>query len=111
MDIFNNDGEKLKSICSNNDISYLALFGSYVRGEQTVNSDIDLLVEYSTSKSMFDHVRIQRAFEEATNKKVDLVTKRSLHPYIKDFVCSDIKILYTKDLHPLKTQIEKLAGN
>lgn len=86
----------LEGICRINDISYLGLFGSYARGEQRHDSDIDLLVEYSTKKSMFDHVRIQRQFEEVMGKKIDLVTKRSLSPYIKDYVYKDLKVLYAQ---------------
>lgn len=93
MDLFP-DVQQLTEVCETNNISFLGLFGSYARNEQEPGSDVDLLVEYSTPKSMFDHVRIQRQFAEALNKKVDLVTKRSLHPYIHDYVYQDLKVLY-----------------
>ncbi|HAZ29523.1 TPA: hypothetical protein DCY43_02095 [candidate division WWE3 bacterium] len=95
MELISNSSQ-IRSICIDNDISYLALFGSYARGEQADNSDVDLLVEYSKPKSMFDHVRIQRQFEKALNKKVDLVTKRALHPYIRDYVYKDLKVMYAE---------------
>jgi predicted nucleotidyltransferase len=87
---------QLKKICKNNDISYLALFGSHSRGESKNDSDVDMLVDYSTSKSYFDHVRIQRSLAELLGKDVDLVTRRALHPYIKDNVYKDLKVLYGK---------------
>ena len=92
MELISNSSQ-IRSICIDNDISYLALFGSYARGEQADNSDVDLLVEYSKPKSMFDHVRIQRQFEKALNKKVDLVTKTGIKPLIKDRILSQLIIV------------------
>ena len=91
---FTYDKQQLDKMCKENSISYLALFGSYARGEETFESDVDLLIDYSDSKSYFDHVRIERRLEEFFNRNVDLVTKRSLHPYIKDYVYNDLKTLY-----------------
>ncbi len=90
------DQNKLNKVCEENAISYLALFGSHARGEETKDSDIDLLVDYTTSKSMFDHVRTQRSLAKALGREVDLVTKRSLSPYINDYVNQDLKVLYAK---------------
>lgn len=87
---------QLKELCTDNDISFLGLFGSYARNEESPKSDVDLLVDYSESKSMFDHVRIQRKLSELLNKQVDLVTRRSLHPYIKDYVMKDLQTVYGK---------------
>ena len=91
---FTYDKQQLNKMCKENSISYLALFGSYARGEETFESDVDLLIDYSDSKSYFDHVRIERRLEELFNRNVDLVTRRSLHPYIKDYVYNDLKTLY-----------------
>lgn len=87
--------QQLNKLCKDNDISYLALFGSCARGEEFPESDVDVLVDYITSKSYFDHVRIERQLGALLNKKADLVTRRSLHPYIKDYVYNDLKTLYT----------------
>lgn len=84
----------IEAICKKNNISFLGLFGSYARGDNTENSDVDLLVEYKKPMSMFDHVRIQREFEEKLGKSVDLVTKRSVHPYIKRYVEKDLRVIY-----------------
>ena len=91
---FTYDKQQLNKMCKENSISYLALFGSYARGEETPESDVDLLIDYADSKSYFDHVRIERRLEELFNRNVDLVTRRSLHPYIKDYVYNDLKTLY-----------------
>lgn len=86
--------KQITDICQGSDISYLALFGSHSRGDARSDSDVDLLIDYSTNKSYFDHVRIQRKFSELFGKEVDLVTRRSLHPYIKDHVFKDLKVIY-----------------
>ena len=88
--------KQVKDICEGNQVSYLALFGSHSRGDEREDSDIDLLVDYSTSKSYFDHVRIQRQLSKLLGKEVDLVTRRALHPYIKSSVYKDLKVLYGK---------------
>ena len=91
------DQDQIKTIgdiCKQFGISYLGMFGSYARGDNKPDSDVDLLVEYGERKSLFDHVRIQRQFSEMLHKNVDLVTKRSLHPYIKDYVYKDLRALY-----------------
>ena len=87
-------GEELLDLCRQNDISSLGLFGSYSRGQQTQDSDLDLLVTFSKGKSLIDHIRVEKAFENLLGKKVDLITERSLSPYIAPMVKKDLKRLY-----------------
>ncbi len=81
-------------VCRNNDISYLGLFGSYSRGEQKEESDIDFLANFSRRKSLLDHVRIERELSEILGAKVDLVTEKSLSPYLVDKIKAEVKTLY-----------------
>lgn len=93
------DKTKLNKICETKGISYLGLFGSYAREEEQEESDVDLLVEYdsrSPIKTLFDHMDVEEEFKKLLNKNVDLVTKRSLHPYINTYVYKDLKTLYEK---------------
>lgn len=78
----------------NNDISFLGLFGSYSRGEQNEKSDIDFLANFSIRKSLLDHVRIERELSEILGIKVDLVTEKSLSPYLVDKIKAQVKTLY-----------------
>jgi len=57
-----------------------AIFGSYATGEAKANSDIDLLVQ----------------LEDALNKKVDLLTYNSIHPYLKRIILNEQKVIYEK---------------
>jgi len=61
-----------------------SLFGSYTRGEEKTDSDIDMLVELPQGKSLLDLIRLENKLEQALNKKVDLVTFRSISPLLRD---------------------------
>lgn len=66
-----------------------SLFGSYVRGENRKNSDIDILVDLPRGKSLFDLIDLQMKLEETLGRKIDVVTYRSLHPLLKDRILSE----------------------
>ncbi|WP_094227376.1 nucleotidyltransferase family protein [Methanolobus psychrotolerans] len=87
-------GEELLDICRQNDIASLGLFGSYSRGQQSQDSDLDLLVTFSKGKSLIDHIRTEKAFENLLGIKVDLVTERSLSHHLAPAIKKDIKRLY-----------------
>ncbi|OGK15178.1 hypothetical protein A3H80_02935 [Candidatus Roizmanbacteria bacterium RIFCSPLOWO2_02_FULL_37_19] len=75
-------------------ISRSAIFGSYVRGEQHKNSDIDLLVDFPDGLSLFDVAEIKYKLEDALGKKVDLVSYDRIKPRLKSYILSEqIKIL------------------
>lgn len=86
----------IEGICAKNDVALLRVFGSAARGEDTPESDIDLLVDFSEPKSLFDLVRIEQEFEEALGRKVDLVTSASLSPYLRDRVLGEAQVLYER---------------
>ena len=65
------------------------LFGSYARGEQTSESDIDLLVDTDESMSLFEFIDLNDYLEEIFGKKVDLGTPNSLKPLIKDRILKE----------------------
>ncbi len=73
---------------------FVAIFGSFARGEEKVNSDIDILVNFKEPISLFDHAGIELELEEKTGKKIDLVTRRGLSKYIQPFIQNDLITLY-----------------
>jgi hypothetical protein len=87
-------GKELMELCRQNDIASLGLFGSFSRGEQNDESDIDLLVTFSKGKSLIDHIKIENEFGTLLGKKVDLVTERSLSPYISPMVKDELRRIY-----------------
>ncbi len=57
-DQFNN--KQLRKIFADNDVLFIGVFGSIARGEETSNSDIDLLVKFSKRKGLLALVRFER---------------------------------------------------
>lgn len=66
-----------------------SLFGSIVRGDTRGDSDIDMLVELPQGKSLLDLVRLQKKLEEQLRIEVDLLTYKSIHPLLKDYIQKD----------------------
>jgi predicted nucleotidyltransferase len=71
-------------------VDRIGLFGSYARDEQKDNSDIDLVVEF-TKPVGFEFFDLKDYLETIFNKKVDLVTIRSLKPMIKDEIIAEVQ--------------------
>ena len=76
------------------DVTRAALFGSISRGEANKDSDIDILVEFPKGKSLFDLVELEMELEKVFGKKVDVVTFKSVHPLLKDYIEKDQLFLY-----------------
>lgn len=90
--------EKLDKICEENDIVFMAIFGSFVRGEQTNKSDIDIAIEFDDSKpkSLLDLVHVENELSKIFKTKVDLGIFSSLSPYIIDDVKKEMRVIYEK---------------
>ncbi len=68
----------------------IGLFGSYVRGEQKRNSDIDFLVEFEEAN--FDNfMDLVFSLEDLFSKKVELITNGNLSPYIQPYVEKEVR--------------------
>ena len=52
--------KKIARLLKNQGARKIALFGSYVRGEEKPGSDIDIIVDFSKRKSLLELVRIER---------------------------------------------------
>jgi predicted nucleotidyltransferase len=85
---------QIDQIAKANNISYLALFGSTARGDDDVNSDIDLLVNFDKRLSLLDLVQVERNFSTTFNRPVDLIPQDSLNKYVKPYVVNDLITLY-----------------
>jgi len=72
----------------------VAIFGSYINDEEKPESDIDVLVTFSETKSLLELARIERELSETIGIKVDLITEGALSPYIKDTVHKEMKEVY-----------------
>ena len=78
--------EKSLPILKKAGVTRSAVFGSYAAGENTKDSDIDILVELPEGSSLFDLADLQIKLEEAIGKKVDVITYNSIYPPLKKYI-------------------------
>ena len=74
-------------------VSKIGLFGSYVRGEQKDDSDIDLLVDFEKEKKTFDNFMNLCFYldELFSGKKVEVVTTGGLSKYIGPYILKEVE--------------------
>jgi uncharacterized protein len=70
----------------------IGVFGSYARGQQTMESDVDVLVEFAADAhvGLFKYVDLELFLSEQLGVKVDLVAKGGLKPSLKDRILSEV---------------------
>jgi predicted nucleotidyltransferase len=83
-------------MCRRFGVSRLSLFGSYSRGEATHSSDVDLLVEFESPKSLVQLISLQNELSKELGNKVDLVTRDSISPYLRDRIMEESEPIYVK---------------
>lgn len=70
-------------------VKQIGIFGSYVRGEESEESDVDILVEFSEPIG-WEFIDLMEFLEKILGRKVDLVTVRALKPQIKDKILKEV---------------------
>jgi uncharacterized protein len=82
-----------KKEISRHGIKAIGLFGSYARNEHSDNSDIDILIDFETDQENFDnYMAVYDIIEELfKNKRVEIVTKNGLSPYIGPKILNEVK--------------------
>jgi uncharacterized protein len=73
-------------------VHQLGIFGSFVRGEQTENSDIDLLVEFDPNVrfGLLTFCQLENDLSELLKRKVDLVMKDGLKPRLGEQILQEV---------------------
>ncbi|OEU41862.1 DNA polymerase III subunit beta [Methanosarcina sp. Ant1] len=74
-------------------VSYLGVFGSYIRGEQTSDSDLDVLVEFDEKPGLFEYIELEDYLSDLLGVKVDLVMKSALKPNIGKNILNEVEAL------------------
>ena len=70
----------------------IGLFGSFVRGDQNPESDIDLLVEFIPQKHTFDNfMDLSFLLEDLLGHKVEIITPQALSPYIGPYILKEVE--------------------
>lgn len=65
------------------------IFGSFARGEEKIASDLDILVELGEIGGLLALVSLKRELEKVSKRKVDLLTRRAIHPLVKAYIKKD----------------------
>ena len=73
--------EKIKPVLKKSGVKKAGIFGSYSRGDQKKESDIDILVEMKGS--LMDVVGLEIELRKLLRKKVDLLTYKAINPMLK----------------------------
>ena len=74
-------------------VEKIGLFGSFARGENKKDSDIDIVIEFRGEKSLFDLASLKIELEDLLEMKVDVLTYKSLHPLIRGKILKEQKVI------------------
>ena len=69
----------------------IGIFGSYAKGMQNENSDIDMLVEVERPMGIVKFIKLGNYLSQLLGIKVDLVTKKALKPYIGEQILQEVQ--------------------
>lgn len=81
--------KKIIPILKRHGVTRAGIFGSVVRGEETKESDIDVLVEIESRMSLLDFVGLKLELEDALGKRVDLGEYSAIKPIIREQILSE----------------------
>lgn len=73
-------------------VKEIGIFGSFVKGEETAESDIDVLVTFEKGhKDFFNYMRLKYCLEDLIGREVDLVIKEAVKPGLKEKILSEVE--------------------
>jgi predicted nucleotidyltransferase len=78
--------QRILTILRQHDVMRAAIFGSFATGTARDESDLDILIEFGSDKSLLDLAGLKVDLEEILDREVDVVTYRGLHPRIRERV-------------------------
>lgn len=69
----------------------IGIFGSFIRGEERPDSDVDILVEFRRGQETFDHyMDLKFYLEDLFGRKVDLVMKGAVKRRLKEYILNEV---------------------
>lgn len=82
--------QHLPSLAENYRVKSLGVFGSYVRRQQSPESDLDLLVAFDEQPSLLKFIELENYLTDLLGVKVDLVMRDALKPMIGKQILSEV---------------------
>jgi len=71
-------------------VKEIGVFGSFVRGEQSGDSDLDMLVEFEKPVGFFKFLELEEHLELLLGTKIDLVSRKALKPRIGERILQEV---------------------
>jgi hypothetical protein len=71
-------------------VKEIGVFGSFVRSEQTTESDVDILVDFFEVPDLLDFINLERYLQRVLRKKVDLVRKPVVRKELKERILNEV---------------------
>ena len=73
-------------------VKKLGIFGSFVRDEATIKSDIDFFVEFAPEfKTLKNFIGLANLLTKLTGRKVEIVTPQSLNKFIGKYILQEVE--------------------
>lgn len=92
-DIKDHLGRQKAKLAAQYTVKELGIFGSYVRGEQQPNSDLDILIDFDEYPSLLEFIGLEQALSEQLELPVDLVMKSDLKPRLRQRILQEVVYL------------------
>lgn len=81
--------EQILNVASQHGVNKVKIFGSALKGEETPESDIDLLVDCKEECSLFDLIGLKQELEQMFGRKIDIVTPNSIHWSLQESILGE----------------------
>jgi len=85
--------KEILAVAREHGIVNVRVFGSVARGDETLQSDVDFLVELEKGRTLLDLGGAVIKLQELLGRKVDIVTERGLHWYLRDRIIQEARPL------------------
>jgi hypothetical protein len=81
------------AIAARHGAANMRLFGSVARGDDSETSDVDLLVSMEKNRSLYDLIGLQQDVQKILNRKVDVLTDKSINSYLQTKILQEAVLL------------------
>lgn len=86
--------KKVLPILQESGIEYAGIFGSVARGEERIDSDVDILVKFKGNATFASYLLLDDKLREALKRDVDLVTIGGVNKFLRPYIERDFKLVY-----------------
>jgi len=87
LEFLQKNREKIYEIAAKHGVSNIRVFGSVARGEETKNSDVDLLAAISSKTTL---VKLEQSLKKTTGRKVQIISDKAVNKHLKNQIFSEL---------------------